>query len=108
MQKDHTNGEVGQDFLIGMAQPTVSLVMKETLLILESHLCSKYINFQQSYEEKIKSNEYFLNNFGIPGVIGCVDGTHINIIRPHKNEHHFFNRKGSHSLNVMIVSNRIY
>lgn len=94
---------VGQDFLIGMAQSTVSVALSETLNILEAVMCEKYINFHLSEDEQARSKEYFLQKIGFPGVIGCVDGTHINIIRPVKNEHHFFNRKGSHSLNVMMV-----
>ena len=86
-----------------MAQPTVSVVIAETLNILESKLCKEYINFNMSEEEKIKSKDVFFDKTGFPGVIGCVDGTHINIIRPNRNEHHFFNRKGTHSLNVMMV-----
>lgn len=94
---------VGQDFLIGMAQSTVSIVLSETLNILESVMCAKFINFDLTEEGKARSKEHFLRKTGFPGVIGCVDGTHINIIKPNENEHHYFNRKGTHSLNVMMV-----
>lgn len=40
----------------------------------------------------------------MPGVIGCIDCTHIAITRPVEEEHTFFNRKGYHSLNVQMVS----
>jgi hypothetical protein len=39
---------------------------------------------------------------GFPGVLGCVDGTFIRIQRPAENEPDFVNRKGFHSLNVMV------
>ncbi|XP_055907433.1 putative nuclease HARBI1 [Eupeodes corollae] len=47
---------------------------------------------------------HFFEKFGFPGVIGCVDGTHIAIKSPALELRHlFYNRKGFHSLNVMII-----
>lgn len=40
----------------------------------------------------------------MPGVLGCIDGTHIAIVKPHHFEERFFNRKRYHSLNAQIVS----
>ncbi|XP_063833627.1 putative nuclease HARBI1 [Ostrinia nubilalis] len=45
----------------------------------------------------------FMDVFGFPGVVGCIDGTNIAIIRPHDYEEAFFNRKHYHSLNAMII-----
>lgn len=45
-----------------------------------------------------------MEKFGFPGVIGCIDGTHVAIVRPTEHEEAYFNRKLYHSLNVMIVS----
>ena len=42
----------------------------------------------------------------LPGVIGCVDSTHIKIQAPHENENGFFNRKGFHSMNVQAICNQ--
>lgn len=44
----------------------------------------------------------FMKNFEYPVVVGCIDGTHVAIIRPH--EERFYNRKGYYSRNVLIVS----
>lgn len=52
------------------------------------------------------SKQHFLQNFGIPGVVGCVDGTHIRITKPHKDPSLFYNRKGYFSINAMIVSTK--
>ena len=38
-----------------------------------------------------------------PGVIGCIDGTHIRIIAPSNNENDFVNRKGFDSINVQGI-----
>ncbi|XP_063316983.1 putative nuclease HARBI1 [Pelmatolapia mariae] len=40
---------------------------------------------------------------GFPGVIGCIDGTHIPIIAPSVNEGDYVNRKSFHSINVQII-----
>lgn len=37
-------------------------------------------------------------------VVGCIDGTHIGLQKPTVNEHMYFNRKGFHSINAMLVS----
>ncbi|XP_036322465.1 putative nuclease HARBI1 [Rhagoletis pomonella] len=49
-----------------------------------------------------------MENYRIPGVIGCIDGTHIGLQKPTQNEHMFFNKKGSHSLNAMIICDHTY
>eukprot|EP00745_Piridium_sociabile_P026390 TRINITY_DN42126_c0_g1_i1.p1 TRINITY_DN42126_c0_g1~~TRINITY_DN42126_c0_g1_i1.p1 ORF type:complete len:207 (+),score=34.75 TRINITY_DN42126_c0_g1_i1:221-841(+) len=40
---------------------------------------------------------------GLPNVLGCVDGTQIQIQAPTQNEHEYVNRRGKHSINVQIV-----
>lgn len=40
---------------------------------------------------------------GLPGVIGAVDGTHIQILKPTRCPETYFNRKKFYSLNVMLV-----
>lgn len=45
--------------------------------------------------------------FGFPGILGCVNGTHIAILKPRREGHNFYNRKGYHSLNVMIICDAI-
>lgn len=49
----------------------------------------------------------------MPGVIGCIDCTHVAIVAPPVNdEHHperiYINRKNYHSLNVQLVSKMYY
>jgi len=50
----------------------------------------------------------FYEKFGIPGVIGIIDGTHIAIVSPKSDdpiypEHIYINRKGYHSINTQLV-----
>lgn len=50
----------------------------------------------------------FQSRFGLPGVIGCIDCTHVALVKPNEEEHLFYNRKGYHSLNVQMVIVFIY
>lgn len=95
---------VGQDLFVGVAQQTVSKILSETLDILEKKLCKTWISFNFSEDEKNEIKRYFYDKAGIPGVVGCVDGTHIRIIKPSSLEHFYYNRKGYHSINAMLVS----
>ncbi|XP_055644036.1 putative nuclease HARBI1 [Toxorhynchites rutilus septentrionalis] len=93
----------GKDFHIAMAQSTFSKVLSEMLNILERRLCSKWISLEMSENEQRRAKLYFYEKSGIPGIIMCVDGTHIKIIPPNQNRNLFYNRKGFYSLNVLIV-----
>jgi hypothetical protein len=44
----------------------------------------------------------FADIANIPGVVGCIDGTHIRICRPQQFEEAFVNRKNYHSINVQV------
>lgn len=50
----------------------------------------------------------FMSKFSFAGTVGCIDGTHVAIIRPVEHEETYFNRKKFHSLNVLIVSIYLY
>ena len=45
----------------------------------------------------------FHNVAGFPGVIGCVDGSHIPIISLHQDEYAYVNRKNFHSINLQGI-----
>ncbi|XP_017477324.1 PREDICTED: putative nuclease HARBI1 [Rhagoletis zephyria] len=94
---------VGNEFQLGLAQPTVSLILKEVLPILEREICSASIITEVTEEEKQQARSKFFSRSGIPNVIGCVDGTHIAIYAPTANRHLYLNRKGFFSINAMIA-----
>ncbi|KAI8116848.1 putative nuclease HARBI1 [Lucilia cuprina] len=67
------------------------------------YLCSKWIKLEDNNDSEVK--EFFYNYGGIPGVVGCVDGTHVRIKAPGNERNHlYYNRKGYFSINVMLVS----
>ena len=45
----------------------------------------------------------FFSVAGFPGVLGCVDGTHIPIMAPSVDNYAYVNRKNFHSINVQAV-----
>lgn len=95
---------VGNDLFAGMAQPTLSKALSSIITILETEVCPSAIHFPVEEGEKDAIKLGFFEKTGFPGVIGCVDGTHVKIITPTANvQHLYYNRKGFHSLNVMLV-----
>ncbi|XP_017471385.1 PREDICTED: putative nuclease HARBI1 [Rhagoletis zephyria] len=98
--------EIGSDYLIGMCQGTISKLTSNVYKEMENKLCPEFIRFDLNESQKCK--EWFVEQYKIPGVIGCVDGTHIGLQKPTKDEHMFFNRKGFHSLNAMIICDHTY
>uniref|UniRef100_A0A0A1XSF3 Putative nuclease HARBI1 n=2 Tax=Zeugodacus cucurbitae TaxID=28588 RepID=A0A0A1XSF3_ZEUCU len=94
---------VGNDFILGFAQPTVSLILNEKLPILETTICSLWIKTDISEQHKQLTRRKFYTNSGVPNLVGCVDGTHVAIIAPSENRHLYLNRKGFFSINAMIA-----
>jgi len=89
-----------------LARPTVSVVLNEVLKAAERSICWSWVKLAITDDEKQISREHFCNNYRIPGITGCIDGTHVKIIKPSAAADHqlFYNRKGYYSLNAMIVS----
>ncbi|XP_053959721.1 putative nuclease HARBI1 [Anastrepha ludens] len=99
----YQNG-TGQDFNIGMAQSTVSIVLSEVLNILEATLCPRWISLAMTETEELEAKRYFFGKTRIPGIVMCADGTHIKILKPAgDNSHLYYNRKGYYSINAMII-----
>lgn len=95
----------GNDFNVSMSQSSVSNVFRECIEAMHRVLCHEWIVFPTDEVEKQQIKEHFFNRTGFPGVIGCIDGTHINIISPEKEEQFKYrNRKGFFSLNATVVS----
>ena len=58
-----------------------------------------YINFPNTTRQRV-IQEYFLKKYKFPLVLGCIDGTHVPILAPSKNEDIYVNRKGFQSINI--------
>lgn len=85
----------GNEFVAGLAQSTFSKILGQVCHILEEELCPQHIKFPNTDAQKERIKLAFYDKVGFPGVIGCVDGTHIKIIAPIKNlKYLYMNRKG--------------
>ncbi|CAH0720890.1 unnamed protein product, partial [Brenthis ino] len=95
---------VGASFLLNMSQPTFSKCLHEVTGALNTcEILRKYIKFPMTQHEREIIMKDFMEKFGFPGVIGCIDGTHVALIRPKEHEEAYFNRKNYHSLNVLLI-----
>jgi hypothetical protein len=90
--------------IFGVSKMTVHKVIERVSSVLDQAM-SHYITFdRQPLADKAKAKFYAMAGF--PGVIGCIDCTHVKILAPSPpayNEGEFVNRKGYHSINVQLV-----
>ncbi|XP_034834881.1 putative nuclease HARBI1 [Maniola hyperantus] len=90
--------------LLGLSQTSVHDCLRDVTNALNTpKVLRKYIKFPRTNQELEEVSRGFFEEFGIPGVAGCIDGTHIAMIRPSENEGAYFNRKNYHSINVLII-----
>lgn len=70
---------VGNDVNIGMHRTTVSKCFSKMLRLLERKICPGLIKLSTSEADLRASKHFFYEKYGIPGIIGCIDGTHVAI-----------------------------
>lgn len=86
--------------LYHVSQFTICNVVRRVSDVLSDHL-HRYIYFPENLQD-IKRNFHAIDGF--PGIIGCVDGTHIPIQCPQLERGEIFrNRKGRFSINVQVI-----
>ncbi|XP_023312848.1 putative nuclease HARBI1, partial [Anoplophora glabripennis] len=99
----------GSNAYIGISQASVSRSIEDvTNALNEPEIMNAWIHFPRNMEELESVRTRFYEKYHFPGVIGCIDCTHIAIIAPPVNhpiypEHIYVNRKHYHSLNVQLI-----
>ena len=63
----------------------------------------RFIKWPLTHDECAKIKNKFYIHRGFPGIVGCVDRTHVRLQAPTQNENNYVNRKGFHSINVQAV-----
>ena len=48
----------------------------------------------------MRSMEYWQARTGIPGIVACIDGSHIPILQPENSGSAYCNQKGYYSINI--------
>ncbi|XP_067204232.1 putative nuclease HARBI1 [Linepithema humile] len=100
---------VGHNVYLAMSQPSVSRCINEVANALnEANIMNQWIQFPETLNELKHLRQQFYDGHRFPGVIGCIDCTHIAIFPPQVHnvpnpEHLYVNRKGYHSINVQLV-----
>lgn len=95
---------IGQSYNLSVSQQSVSRCIKEITEVIINTLADEWIQFPSNDERKAQIKANFMQQFNFPGTIGCIDCTHVAILRPVDEEHNYLNRKGFHSKNIQIVS----
>ena len=73
------------------------------LPILSENIGSKIVKFPVSKHEVAEATGHFLQKFGFPQVIGCIDGTHIPIKQPSENSHDYFPYKMCYTITCQAI-----
>ncbi|XP_067658811.1 putative nuclease HARBI1 [Haliotis asinina] len=87
----------------GLSQPSVSRAIYTTVEALSAPaMVARFIHFPSPAECQRNKVE-FHRTANFPGVIGVIDGTHIQIQAPTVNEDVYVNRHHYHSINTQVV-----
>lgn len=89
---------------VGVSQSSASRVVAEVTDALCS-LAAEHIRFPATLRAANASAIAFSQIAQFPKVLGCIDGTHVQIKPPKDQEHVFRNRKGLYSINVQAICN---
>ena len=86
------------DTVGGIPKCTVPRIVSRvsTALAWKQH---QFIRWPSTAAERQEIKQGFFEKGGFPGVIGCIDGTHIRIQGPSAHESDFVNGKGFHAIN---------
>jgi len=100
---------VAQDKTNPCSQPSVSRHLHKVIDTIVNYLGNRYIKFPQTFEEVIATKQGFFAKHDIPGIIGCIDCTHIKIVSPSFRQlgyppNVYMNRKNFYSINCQLVS----
>lgn len=87
----------------GISICTVSKVIREVCSAITYKLGPKYVRLPQTEEEMIEKASEFLSKYGMQQAFGCIDGTHVPILRPIEHSQDYFCYKQYFSLNVQAV-----
>ena len=66
-------------------------------------LRDRFIKFPLTSEENGEKIEEFKELYGIPQIVGAIDGCHIEINAPTQNHEDYFNRKQHYSVNLQAI-----
>ena len=89
--------------VFGCSILSTSNAVKEVYRILSKNIAPCMSKYPSSKAEVEKVNREFLQKFGFPRVLGCIDVNHIPISEPHENPHDYFSCKMKYTINVQAI-----
>ncbi|XP_063391776.1 putative nuclease HARBI1 [Cydia fagiglandana] len=98
---------VGQHLSRKVSQSAVSNSISEVVAALNHRdIFGQFVKFPATLAELNQITQQFFNLYGLPGVIGCIDCTHVAIVPPNSDEfdeRSYVNRKGVHTINTQLI-----
>lgn len=85
-----------------MSESTTHSCVMEICEILRQNILYDYIVWPNA-SKQTEISDFYDALKGISGCIGCLDGTHIQLLAPTEYESDFYNRKGFHSIILQAV-----
>ncbi|KAK4882217.1 hypothetical protein RN001_005536 [Aquatica leii] len=100
---------VGCNSWISLSQTSISRSIHYICELIVNHLLQQWVKFPITPEEKFFVKNGFYEKYNLRGIVGAIDGTHVDILAPPETDENFppfvyINRKGKHSINVMLIS----
>lgn len=92
-------------FAFSMHRSTVALCLHQVLRALSVQYDSMFENAYRDIEGTARMEQDFYNKYGVPGVIGVIDGSHIPTYKysPNGERSSFYNRKGWKSIILQAI-----
>lgn len=88
----------------GCHKSTLSRTLHRFVEAVNSHIYAEHVDWPNEQDQVHGVVEKFMEKAGMQAVIGCLDGTHIDLVNvPKQIEWQFVNRHGNHSINAMVV-----
>ncbi|XP_030749235.1 putative nuclease HARBI1 [Sitophilus oryzae] len=81
----------------------MSRAVEEVTTAIVNTLAEEWICFPTTPQAKNIIKEGFMEKFNFSGVVGALDCTHVEILRPLVEEHNYINRKGYQSKNIQLI-----
>ncbi|XP_028175748.1 putative nuclease HARBI1 [Ostrinia furnacalis] len=91
---------------LNISQPSASRCISEIVDALNHpNVFGTWIRFPSTHQELHEISRSFCTAYGFPGIVGCIDCTHISIVPPQRpfEERSYVNRKHYHSINAQLI-----
>ncbi|XP_071573951.1 putative nuclease HARBI1 [Temnothorax nylanderi] len=101
--------DIGYNINSAVSQPSVSRCIKNvTKALNQPEVLNRWVKCPSTLEEVKRIRDGFWEKYQFPGIIGCIDCTHVAIVAPPTHhpqfpEYIYVNRKGYHSINVQLI-----